>query len=80
MKLLSLILLALGSPAFAQQPELPPIDRELWSAMAQALGNVSMPLPAHKQVQQIMQNVEQEAAHRKASKDSEAAKAKPAVQ
>lgn len=65
-----LITLALlSSPALAQQPEMPPVDRDLWQAMQQAFGNISMPMQAHQQILQIMQGVEQQAAQRKAQKD-----------
>jgi hypothetical protein len=57
-------------PAAAQ--EMPPIDRDLWQAMSQAIANLSMPLQAHQQAQQIMQGVEQQAAQRKAAKDAAA--------
>lgn len=66
MKFIIASLLVLSSiPAYAQQIEMPPIDRELWNVMIQAIGNVSMPLPAHQQVQQILQNVEQQAAQKR---------------
>jgi hypothetical protein len=52
---------------------MPPIDRDLWQVMQQAMGNVSMPLTAHQQVQQVqqvMQNVEKEAMQQKVAKDA----------
>jgi len=72
---LALAIVLASTSAFAQQPDMPPIDRDLWQAMQQAFANISMPLPAHQQVQQIMQGIEQEAAKRKVQKD--AAQAKP---
>lgn len=65
------IVMAVSSaPASSQQREMPAIDRELWDGMAQAFGAVSMPLPAHQQVQQIMQNAEREALSRQMQKKS----------
>lgn len=77
-----LVLLALGvSISVAQQP--PPVpnaippssadvytppDEELWRNMSQAFSNLSMPAPAHQQVQAIMRQVEQEARVRAAMK------------
>jgi hypothetical protein len=58
----------------ARAQEMPPIDRDLWQAMQQAFANVSMPLQAHQQIQQIMQGVEQQAAQRKAQKAQETPK------
>jgi uncharacterized protein YneF (UPF0154 family) len=60
----------------ARAQEMPPIDRELWQAMSQAFGNISMPLAAHQQIQQIMQGVEQQAMQRKAQRDAAGEKAK----
>jgi hypothetical protein len=76
-KLTALLILLVATPAFAQQADMPPIDRDLWQAMQQAFSNISMPLPAHQQVQQIMQGVEQQAAQRKAQKDAAQAKPEP---
>jgi hypothetical protein len=82
--ILVLCLSLFAVPALAQQqPDLPPIDRDLWTAMSLAFGNISMPLPAHQQVQQILQSVEAQAAQRKAQRDAaaaEAAKAKAAAE
>lgn len=61
----------------ASAQEMPPIDRDLWQAMQQAFANVSMPLQAHQQVQQIMQGVEQQAAQRKAQTANPATQGKP---
>jgi hypothetical protein len=60
------LLCLLVSPAFAQ--EMPPIDRDLWQLIAQSLAGISMPLQAHQQAQQLLQNVEQEAMRRAAAK------------
>lgn len=71
-----LVLGLLASSAIAQQPEMPPIDRDLWQAMQQAFGNISMPMQAHQQILQIMQGIEKEAAQRKSQKDGPAPQAK----
>jgi hypothetical protein len=68
-------LLFFVSPALAQEPPpFEPPDRELWGQMIQAIGAISMPLSAHQQVQQILQDVEREAlaraARRKAQEDA----------
>jgi len=51
----------------SRSQDMPPIDRDLWQAMQQAFANISMPLAAHQQIQQIMQGVERQAAQRKAA-------------
>jgi hypothetical protein len=68
------VLTALSGMAVAQQPEMPPVDRDLWQAMQQAFSNLSMPLQAHQQIQNIMQGVEQQAMQRKAQRDAAQAK------
>lgn len=42
------------------------IDADLWAAMNQAIGSVSMPLQAHQQIQQILAGVQREAQARAA--------------
>ena len=64
--ILCLLLTAWTASANAQQAPLS-IDRDLWQGLSQALANISMPLAAHQQAQQIMQNVEQEAVKRAAT-------------
>lgn len=61
--LLAAALLALTIPAYAQ--EFAPPDEALWRAMTEAFAKIAMPLDAHQQVQQIMRNVEAEAARKK---------------
>jgi hypothetical protein len=63
--------------AASRSQDMPPIDRDLWQAMTQAFANISMPLSAHQQVQQIMQGVEQQAAQRKSQRDAAQAKPEP---
>ena len=62
------IIFLLSATAVAQEPPAgyAPPDEQLWQQMIQAIGNISMPLTAHQQVQQIMQSVEGEAKARAA--------------
>jgi hypothetical protein len=71
MRRLAIAFILLSSAAHAQ--EMPPIDRDLWQAMGSAISNLSMPLSSHEQAQQIIANVERQAAQRKAQKDAAAA-------
>lgn len=56
--------LVASGTAFAQ--EFAPPDKELWDLLARELGNINMTLPAHQQVQQLLQNVQREAQMRAA--------------
>lgn len=56
--------LALAISAAHAQEYSPP-DEALWRAMQEAFAKLAMPLDAHQQVQQIMRNVEAEAARKK---------------
>lgn len=60
-------LLLLTSAAWAQEPTYHPPDQELWQQMSQAFSQINMPLTSHQQVQQIMMNVQAEAAKRAAA-------------
>lgn len=71
MKRLAFLLALIATPAFAQQPApYAPPDQELWGVMAKAFEDLPMSMTAHSQIQQIMANVQREAAAR-------AARAKP---
>lgn len=68
----------LASAAFAQSaPQAVTIDPQLWGEMAQAVGQVSMPLSAHQQIQQIIANVQREALARESKAKAEQEKALP---
>jgi hypothetical protein len=70
-----LLLLFGNAGAIAQEYTAP--DAELWRQMTEALAGISMPLPAHQQVQIILQNVQREAQMRAArAKVAEHAKEK----
>lgn len=62
------VLCVLATSALAQPvaPYAAP-DAELWGLMVKAIGDVSMPLPAHQAVQGIMVNVLREAQNRAAA-------------
>lgn len=47
------------------------VDRDLWEAMAKALGDVPMALPSHQRVQQILIEVAREAQMREARAKAE---------
>ncbi len=72
------VLSALPSQAQQAAPFAPVADRELWEAMTRAFADVPMSLGAHQQVQQIMANVQREAAMRAARAKTE--KSKPAIE
>lgn len=60
------ILAALTTITHAETQQTVVIDRELWATMNVAIAETSMPLSAHQRIQQILQNVEKEAAERAA--------------
>lgn len=63
--LLAFMMLALASAAHAQPAPSPTtIDPQLWAEMLNAIGNVSMPAPAHQQLQAIIASVQREAQQR----------------
>jgi len=77
MRKLAILALMLATPAAAQQPAFAPLDEAAYNAMLQAFAQISMPLTAHQQVQQIMQAAERESAARAQAK--RAADEKPAA-
>lgn len=79
MKLRNLMVLVslIALPAVAQQPYAAP-DADLWRQMKDAFATLSMPLSAHHQVQQILQNVEQQARVKAAQAESERKAKQPA--